>query len=93
MFMQRNLQHLLDEYSIDGKQTATISDDLRRMIVHHVVDLMVDRFGLKPSKFIKTFISKAAVILFPCIRYKGSLDGIVSENSYVKILFKDFFPN
>lgn len=77
-FMDKNLDHYLKQYSIEGGNPEEVVDAIRRSIVNHIVDLMVKGYGLYPTKFQRVSTAKASVKLFPALRYKEStIGGIV----------------
>lgn len=76
-FIKFNALWIIEEHEENKK---FLTDSTRSKMVKHVVNFMVKKFGLYPSKFQKTSTAKATIELFPSILYKNScIGGIVSK--------------
>lgn len=77
MYVEQNGgRSILREYN----ETRKINETSRRKLVNIVTDLVIERFGLHPTKDQKISVAKATIDVFKCFRVENSTnDGIVSN--------------
>lgn len=67
--------------------SKTLSTKMRNLLLELLVNYVVDKFGLYPTRSAKIMLSKATVQLFPNLHTQNSkLDGIVRIN-YIETNF------
>lgn len=75
--IEKNAGHVFVESKALGPD-GHLSSKSRCQLVAHLVDFMYQIHGKKISKENKVATAKATVALFPCLKFAGSPDGIVS---------------
>lgn len=64
---------------IEQENTGVLTNSTRTKMISHLCEYIFKKFGPYPEKNVKSSVSKAAIKLFPGLRYKMSRsDGIVS---------------
>lgn len=64
---------------MNSKNMPPIDNLSRQKIVRILVDFMIEEFGIKPKTFQKISTARAAVMVFPRLKFKNSTgDGTVS---------------
>lgn len=66
----------------------TLTETKRHKLVNLLVDMLIERYGLYPSKLNKIMLAKAAIVLFPRFKVEGTEHGTVCQKSMAKCTIK-----